>query len=323
MSEFQKPLLIFIVGSTATGKTEFSLLAHRQIESKLKVPCEIVNFDSVQVFQGIEIGTAKPTKEQRDQAPHHLLDFVPKGQGYTAGEYRRDALKVLRERTAAGVKVFLLIGGSGFYAQALEKGMFEIEAVPPHVRNQLDEELKTFGLGILYEELKRRDPEYAESIAPQDSYRILRGLEVVRAQNKTLTQIRREFSLQPSELEQNFYIRKIGLRAERDQLRSRVTKRTDKMLAESWVDEVKSLRAEGFSAWAPLQSVGYKEIQLFLDGQLQESELREKIILSTMQLAKRQVTWFKRDQNIRWCRSEIGFQEAMKILDSDLLGEID
>lgn len=308
MSEKARPLLIFIVGSTATGKTEFSLLAREQIEKETGKPCEIVNFDSVQVFQEIEIGTAKPTREQRAQAPHHLLDFVPAGRPYTAGEYRRDALKVLSERSSAGVGSFLLVGGSGFYAQALEKGMFELRPVEPAVRKELEQEVESRGLPALFSELSKLDPEYAASIAAQDTYRILRGLEIVRSQNKTLTQIKNEFAAKPSELRTNYQIAKIGIRAERDALRERITSRTDKMLQSGWLDEVKHLRSKGLGDWAPMQSVGYKEVQQYLDEQLAESELRDKIILSTMQLAKRQVTWFKRDTEVQWCASEPNFK---------------
>lgn len=305
-----KPLLIFIVGSTATGKTEFSLLAKKKVEAELGTPCEILNFDSVQVFREIEIGTAKPSIEQRAQARHHLLDFVPKGQSFTAGEYRRDALKILKERTESGVGAFLLVGGSGFYAQALEKGMFEIEPVDPAIRNDLVQELESRGLPSLYDELSKIDSDYAKTIAAQDTYRILRALEIVRSQGKTLTQIKNEFAAKPSELRLNYEIAKIGLRVERDVLRDRIASRTDRMLAQGWVDEVRTLRAEGLVAWAPMQSVGYKEIQSYLDGELKESELREKVIVSTMQLAKRQVTWFKRDTEVQWCASESEFTEA-------------
>ena len=310
-----KPLLIFIVGSTATGKTEFSLVAKEEIEKSLSTACEIVNFDSVQVFNGIDIGTAKPSILQRSQATHHLLDFVPKGRSYTAGEYRRDALKVLNERSQAGVGAFLLVGGSGFYAQALEKGMFELRPVEPAVRNELAQQLGSRGLPALYSELSKLDPDYAATIAAQDTYRILRGLEIVRSQNKTLTQIKNEFASKPSELRAKFNIGKIGIRADRAALRERIATRTDRMLAQGWVDEVKALRNEGFGSWSPMQSVGYKEIQANLDGELAESELREKIIVSTMQLAKRQVTWFKRDTGgdhpVRWCPSEPEFTGAL------------
>ena len=323
MSSFQekrttqqlKPLLIFIVGSTATGKTEFSLLAKKQIENRLATSCEVINFDSVQVFRGIDIGTAKPSLAQRAQAVHHLIDFVPKGESFTAGEFRRDAMKVLKDRSQAGVGAFLLVGGSGFYAQALEKGMFEIEPVNPAIRRELEQQAESLGLPALYIELTKIDPDYAATIAVQDTYRILRGLEIVRSQNKTLTQIKNEFAAKPSELHSNYEIAKIGIRVEREVLRERIAKRTDRMLAQGWIDEVRTLRAEGLAAWSPMQSVGYKEIQSYLDGELQESELREKVIVSTMQLAKRQVTWFKRDTGgdhpVRWCPSEPEFSGAL------------
>lgn len=310
MKQQLKPLIIFIVGSTATGKTEFSLLAQKQIATVLGAPCEILNFDSVQVFNGIEIGTAKPSLEQRAQATHHLIDFVPRGQPYTAGDYRRDALRILNERTIAGVGAFLLVGGSGFYAQALEKGMFENPPAEPALRNEIAELLESRGLPALYRELSQLDPEYASTIAAQDTYRILRGLEIVRSQNKTLTQIKNEFASKPSELRTKYEIGKIGLRVERDVLRERITIRTDRMLAQGWVDEVKTLREEGYGAWSPMQSVGYKEVQAHLDLELNESELREKIIVSTMQLAKRQATWFKRDTEVQWCASEPEFLGA-------------
>jgi tRNA dimethylallyltransferase len=234
------PRLLFIVGPTASGKTEFALQAAREIERRSGGRVEILNSDSVQVYKSVDIGTAKPTHEQRAQAPHHLLDFVEPGAVYTAGGFRDDAAAVLADGAKRGVEWFLIVGGSGFYVQALEKGMFDVPPVDAQIRLRLDQELSEKGLELLFAELKERDPVYAEKIKAQDSYRTLRALELMRAFAKPMTQIQAEFAERSAltSLHRQFPIAKIGLRPDRIELRKRIATRTDQMLTRGLVSEV-------------------------------------------------------------------------------------
>jgi tRNA dimethylallyltransferase len=297
--------LVFIVGPTASGKTDVA------VEIAETRSIEILNCDSVQFFDGVEIGAAKPSRDQLARVRHHLVGHVAKGADYTAGSFRRDAIKVIEEASARGIRDLLAVGGSGFYVQALEKGMFDVPEVKPHVREQLEREAEESGLAPLHAELERRDPSAAVKINPADRYRILRALEILRSapEGSTLTSIREKFerSAPPSP----FRVSKIGIFRERRVLRERVTERTRAMIKCGLIEEVEALRAEGFKNWAPLQSVGYKEVQDYLDGSLKRDELEPKIITSTMQLAKRQMTWFKRDASINWFDSEKDAQAAV------------
>jgi tRNA dimethylallyltransferase len=247
------------------------------------------------------------------RAPHHLLGHKAVGSQYTAAEFRSDALAILRQRSAEGVAHFISVGGSGFYVQALEKGMYEVPEIPLPIREELKfESEKEGGFANLYLELKRRDPEAAGKIKPQDRYRILRALEVLRANNEglTLTQIRGQFE-QKIQPEAEFSAKKIGLLREREVLRKAITQRTRDMLKRGLIDEVTKLRAAGLGDWGPLKSVGYREVQDFLDGRIRFDELEQVIVTSTMQLAKRQMTWFKRDPEIAWFDSDAGWREAL------------
>lgn len=298
-----KQILFFILGPTASGKSALAIeIAER------RRPTSILNCDSIQFFQGVDIGAAKPSPDDLARVTHFLIGHRPKGSEYTAGDFRRDALEILAQH-----KDCLAVGGSGFYIQALEKGMFEVPPVALEIRANLEAEMREQGPEKLHEELRARDPETAARIQPRDRYRILRALELLRSSSETLTEMRARFERErpPSP----FAIHKIGLHVNRDQLRERVILRTKRMLEAGLIEEVEALRAEGLRDWAPLRSVGYKETQLFLDGEMTRSELETRIVTATLQLAKRQMTWFRRDPEIRWFDPQ---NESQKLLDFGL-----
>ena len=299
----EKPLVVFVLGPTATGKTEIAVQAS-EAAAREGLKSEILCCDSIQFYDGLDIGAAKPTREQMERAPHHLVGHVTTGMVYTAGDFRRDALRVIAERAKAGVRLFLAVGGSGFYVQALEKGMFDVPQVPEETRRGLEKELAAGGLEALYGELAARDPEAASKIKPQDSYRTLRALELLRADPEGLTLTERRAQFEAKREPAPFEIRKIGLSVPRETLAHRVARRTKAMLAEGLIAEVEGLRSRGLGEWAPMNSVGYKETQALLDGRLDRASLEGAIVTSTMQLAKRQMTWFKRDTEIRWFDAE-------------------
>lgn len=318
-----RPLVVFVVGPTATGKSDFA------VSAALRFGGEILNADSVQIYSSIEIGAAKPTSEERKGIPHHLLGTVAEGEICTAGDFRRRALEIIERGGQRGISVFFAVGGSGFYVQALEKGMYPAPKVAEAVRVAIKMDFDVMGRGALYAELQARDPDYAAEISPNDTYRLFRSLEIGRtlqgpelpvgrpAEAQTWSGVRRQFE---SELEATrpFEVLKIGLFRDRKILRKAVRDRARRMIERGLIEEVSALRAKGLAAWAPMLSVGYKETQDFLDGKLDRARLEEDIATHTMQLAKRQMTWFRRDNEIVWFDSDKGWDEPLAWLDSRL-----
>ncbi len=306
----QKPRLLFVVGPTGCGKTDLAVEISEQFEPPTPQP-EIINSDSVAFFELVQIGAAKPGPELLARAHHHLVGHVLRNQKFTAGDFRRDALKILDERSSQTTR-FLIVGGSGFYSQALEKGMYDVAEPSEELKEQLARDAEKLGMAALHNELRRRDPESGTRIQPADHYRTLRALEILRGDTRglTLSEIKAEFEL--AKAPSPFTSKKIGLFRPRDVLREKITERTRKMLSDGLIDEVQTLRAEGLRAWAPLQSVGYKEVQAFLDGQLRREDLESTIVTSTMQLAKQQMTWFKRDPQTKWFDADTAWADAIK-----------
>jgi tRNA dimethylallyltransferase len=295
--------LLFVVGPTASGKSDLA------IEIAERTHAEILNCDSIQFFKGVDIGAAKPPPKDLARVPHHLVSHLELGAEYTAGDFRRDALRLLEPAE----KNFVAVGGSGFYIQALEKGMYEVPPVAPSIREKLEAEMTTHGSHDLHRELSTRDAESGAKIDKNDRYRILRALELLRSEpsGKTLSQMRKEFEAAKPPPPFRLARQKVGLTVSREKLRERVTLRTRKMIEAGLIEEVERLRAQGFGSWAPMMSVGYKETQSYLDGTLPRAELEPLIVTSTMQLAKRQMTWFKRDTSIRWFDAEEQLGDAI------------
>jgi tRNA dimethylallyltransferase len=284
--------ITFVIGPTAAGKTQLALeLAQSQNGI-------IINGDSLQVFKKMDIGTAKPSMAERQTLPHFLFDIVEVGQEFTAGEYRRAALKVIEENIAKH-NIFI-VGGSGFYLQALEKGMFDVEAIPAEVVAQVEALQAERGNEFLHEQLKKNDPQSAAAIHVNDSYRLVRAVSVVTHTGRSWSQMKQDFKDKTESLSDHYNVKKIGIQVDRETLRQRVEKRAAMMLKQGLVTEVQALLALTSEAWAPLQSVGYKEVLRFLNGEIAEPELVPIITQSTMRLAKKQMTWFKRDPAVEW-----------------------
>ncbi len=280
--------LVFVLGPTAVGKSNWAVEC---IEERGGV---ILNCDSVQAYKGLDIGAAKPSRDVRQKIGHFLFDIVELGEVLTAGDYRRMALPVL-ERELPRHPVFA-VGGSGFYIQALEKGMFEMEKVDPPKEAAIRARLDQIGLKAMFEELSRFDPEMAEELNPNDSYRIQRALIIYHGLGRKLSELKKEF--RPKKLP--YPVLKAGLRTSREELKKRVTLRAEEMLRAGLIDEVKALLNRGLGTWPLLQSVGYKQALMCLHGELPRENLLDEIVLRTMQLSKRQMTWFQRDKEIHW-----------------------
>lgn len=292
------PKFLFICGATASGKSDLAI----QIAKKFSG--EIINCDSVQVYKHVQIGAAKPSVDEMKIVSHHLYDYVDFPNEKTAGEFRKDFLQLVRH--ANKNTFYLVVGGTGFYFQALEKGMFESITVPKDLRETIETELaQPLGRERLHQELMEQDPLSAAKIHPSDSYRLVRAIEVIRFTGKSWSEIQAKFESESEGKAFPWPLLKLRVTWPRDQLRKRIALRTEQMLQRGLVTEVQELLAKGFAnpgqEWAPLKSVGYKECVDYLRGPRDPakiSHLRDEIVLRTSQLAKRQETWFKRDKEM-------------------------
>lgn len=294
---------LLIVGPTATGK---SLLA---LEVALKLNTGIINADSVQVYKDLVIGSAQPSKEDFKIAPHHLYGYLPLGSSLTVAEYCKSVQSVLQ--TKFSQKLPLFCGGSGFYIQALEKGMFDVPTLSDAEKKRVDEYIQSLGWTETYKKLLQDDPDVGAKIHENDHYRIRRAIEILLIAGKKPSQMGADAESAPLK---NKEIIKVGLDLDKELLRERVFRRTQKMIAEGWIEEVERILEMGHRSWSALRSVGYAEVVDYLEGHLDKSQMIEKIVISNMQLIKKQRTWFKRDKDIVWFSSEKTAEAARHIL---------
>ena len=274
---------LLLLGPTASGK---SALAMRLAEV---LPVEIVSIDSAQVYRGLDIGSAKPSRAERAQVPHHLIDIRDPSEAYSAAEFVRDAVAAVHAVRARG-RLPLIVGGTMLYAHALRHGLARLPAADPAVRERLEAEAAVQGWPALHARLSRLDPETAERLAPRDSQRIGRALEVIELTGRPLSaQLAREQAapLRLSTL--------ALMPADRAALHARIEQRFDAMLASGFLEEVRALRARGdLHAGLPaLRSVGYRQAWTHLDGRGDAMSFRDAGIAATRQLAKRQLTWLR------------------------------
>lgn len=279
-----------LLGPTASGKSRFALaLAERH-------PIEIVSMDSAQVYRGLDIGTAKPSADERARVPHHLIDIVEPDQSYSTGRWRADALAAIHDILGRG-KVPLIVGGTMLYYRALVEGL---DALPPadvQVRAAINAEADQRGWPALHADLARIDPAAARRIPPGDTQRIQRALEVWRLTGRPLTSLQRgERPALPFELRAFALVP-----VDRDLLNLRIAERFDAMLAAGLVDEVRELRRRyKLSAATPsMRAVGYRQVWQALEGEIPTGELRDKAVAATRQLAKRQLTWLRSFRDVR------------------------
>ena len=280
-----RPLLICIVGPTAVGKTELAIQVAKELGA------EIISADSRQIYRGMAIGTAAPTTEERAQVKHHFVEFLEPSELYSAGDFEQDVLKFL-----AGYfenhNVAVLVGGSGLYVKGVVDGFGNLPR-DEEVRKNLNARLKNEGLESLTFELRALDPVHAGKIDLKNPQRVVRALEVCMVSGKPFSSFHSE-----DNNERPFDILQIGLSSPRSDLNSRIEKRTRKMLQNGWVTEVEKLKH--LSHCNSLRTVGYKEILSYLDGDCSIEEAEERIVISTRQFAKRQMTWFKKDLRVVW-----------------------
>ena len=284
-----KPLIL-IAGPTATGKTEIALQAAQHLPK-----AEIISADSRQIYRYMDIGTAKPTPEQQNQCPHHLLDVLGPEENYSTGAYTRAARSVIEQIWNRG-GLPIMVGGTGLYWQSALDGCFEDETEYAPIRAELQHRLHCEGLASLYEELGRRDPVAQARLQPGDAQRILRALEVAMAGKSTLSALWRECKDQPFVQRPQM----ICLTMERSRLYERIDQRVEQMVEQGWVEEVRALREMGYDpSDSALGTLGYLEMCRALAGHCSWQEAIEQTKQRTRHLAKRQITWCRRDRRLR------------------------
>lgn len=310
---FKEPL-IFVAGPTAIGKTELALMLAEEFG------CEIIGVDSMQIYRYMDIGTAKPSVEERGRVPHHLIDYVMPDEEFSASRFTEDCQKAIRQIRSNG-HLPLLVGGTGLYFNTLENGIFSMPAIDPAIRQGLHAELSSRGRDLLFQELKGCDPASADRIHPNDTYRLLRALEIVRATGKTWSAYIAEHQRcccsaplkggsnnipagagkrQRSENPKT-NILKIGLARDREELYRRIQYRVQNMVQAGLLSEVENLLKMGYTKdLQPMQSLGYRHMLSYMDGQWSWERAVELLARDTRHYAKRQLTWFKADPEINW-----------------------
>jgi tRNA dimethylallyltransferase len=293
--------MVVIVGPTASGKSSLGIWLAQKLGG------EVVACDSTQLYRGFDIGTSKPTLEERAGIPHHLLNVLDVDEAATAGGYREKAIQVLgdlRERK----KLPIFTVGTGLYLRALLLGLAEVPLRSEELRERLRESAAGQGPGYLYRLLRKLDPGAAKKISPSDQQKLIRAVEVCLLTKKPLREVY-ESGRKPLE---GWRAIKIGLQPEREKLMERVNARTDAMLQRGWMEEVRGLMEHAKSDQAkPFDFLGYSELRQVCRGQKTLQEARLAIQQATRQYAKRQVTWFRREPDVHWL-SAFGDQEKVR-----------
>ncbi len=322
---------IAIAGPTASGKSALSLLVAQ------RWACEIISVDSALVYRGMDIGTAKPSREELAQVPHHLIDILDPTQSYSAAQFVQDATRLIAQINARG-KLALLVGGTMLYFKALVQGLDAMPAATPALRAQIDQEAAALGWPTMHAQLAQVDAITAARLSPHDSQRIQRALEVYRASGQPLSSFHRKNDqkqhLAPVFIE-GFAINNIAYAtlpmislepASRPWLHARIAQRFEQMLHAGLVEEVRQLkaRADLHLDLPSMRCVGYRQIWEMLDGLFPASELSEKGVAATRQLAKRQITWQRGMQppafnkHVIAADSPTATQDALKWIESGL-----
>ena len=287
----EAPGVPFLIGSTASGKSALALRLCEVFEA------ELLSLDSMQVYRGMDIGTAKPTLEEQARLRHHLIDLVEPHERYDVQRFVRDFRAARDDCRGRGVRA-IAVGGTGLYLQALLRGMFDGPPPDMALRDALKARVRDEGLATLVDELARVDPESAARIHPNDEKRVLRALEVHHQTGRAMSDWQREWKAVPRP-----QAKVVGLSRPVPELDRRIRARTEEMLDAGWVEEARAVRdGAGFGPTA-VQALGYREVLALADGELARPAASEAIALATRQFARRQRTWFRRFEAF-WVRLE-------------------
>lgn len=286
----EKIPIILLVGPTAVGKTEIGL----QLAQLLKT--DIISADSMQVYRYLDIGTAKPTKEQQRLVKHWMIDIVNPDEPYNAAFYSRDAEKIIVQLFKEN-KIPLVVGGSGLYIRALIDGLFPHSEIDLQWRQQFRDSLSSISSEELHRQLEKVDPVAASRIHPHDRVRILRALEIFEYFSVPISELQKMHQIKKLQFQPLFF----GLTMDIKELYAKINFRVDKMLEAGWVKEVEFLRQRGYNSNLKcMQGLGYRRINEYLDGKIDYKEMVRLIKRDTRRYAKRQLTWFKRDARVLW-----------------------
>ena len=303
--------VIVICGPTASGKTNLSIALAKRING------EIISCDSMQIYKQMNIGTAKPTKEEMQGIKHYLLDYVSPSERYSVANYKKDAKIAIQEIIQKG-KVPIIVGGTGLYLDSL---IYEIEYADikfdENYRKELMQRVKKEGISKIYEEAKKIDEEAIKKISPNDEKRILRILEIYHATGKNKTQQEKESRKNIPEYDYKVF----ALNWNREILYNRINKRVDKMIEQGLIEEVQQILKSNNKFPTAMQGLGYKEVVEYLKNNITKEEMIEKIKMETRRYAKRQLTWFRKNKQTIWLDGQNEIDENVNkiILLSDIL----
>jgi tRNA dimethylallyltransferase len=288
MSKRQK--VVVISGPTASGKTSLG------VDLALALKGEIISADSMQVYRGMDVGTAKPTPEEQKGIPHHLLDVVDPDEEFNAATYNSMAIPKITEIASRG-SVCLVVGGTGLYIKGLLGGLFESPTADMELRESLRRECDSSGSAVLHERLANLDPESARKIHPNDSVRIIRALEIIHLTKRRLSDLTREHAFGGRSLN----ALKLCLKVDREELYDRIDKRSLAMVDNGLVEETESLLSKGYSPdLKPMKAIGYRHMITYLKGDWSLDEAIGELQKDTRRYAKRQLTWFRADPEVIW-----------------------
>ena len=287
-----KKKIVCIVGPTASGKTALSIALAKKLDG------EVVSCDSMQIYRGMDIGTAKPTASEMQDIPHHMLSIIDPSENYSVARYVEDATVIVEDILSRG-KLPIITGGTGLYVDSLVNGTeFAQISEDTEYRNELLREYEEKGAGYLHRKLFEIDPERAEQIHENNVKRVIRALEIYRATGKTITEHDNVTKLKEARFDATY----IGLMfSDREKLYDRINLRVDMMLRDGLCEEVRRLLDAGTDPKATsMQAIGYKEMISYFNGDCSLSDAAESIKQASRRYAKRQMTWFKRNKNINW-----------------------
>lgn len=278
------------MGPTASGKTDLAIYLTEHF------PVDIISVDSAMVYRGLNIGSAKPSAEELQKAPHRLIDVVDPLEIYSAARFRKDALKEMAEIIEAG-RIPLLVGGTMLYFRALLQGLSELPESDEAIRQKLEKQAKEIGWEKMHQRLAEVDAEAAARIHPNDPQRISRALEVYEITGKAMSLLQKEQKAEPLP----YQVLKLALiPSDRALLHQRIEKRFSQMLEQGFIDEVKTLRNRGdlHQDLPAIRAVGYRQVWDYLDGIMDYTEMQERGVIATRQLAKRQLTWLRSEKDL-------------------------
>lgn len=279
-----------ILGPTASGKSSVAMAV--ATVSSSNTPVEIVAVDAMQIYRGMDIGTAKPTPDERDRIPHHLIDLVEPSEEFTVARFQREFSTVRSDVEARGVSA-ILVGGTGLYVRAVVDGL-DIPGHWPDIRARLEAEVERDGTTDTYERVRRLDPVAASRIEPNNARRIVRALEVIEGSGRPFSSFGPGVDTYPES-----EVLQVAIRWDRERLSRRITERVHSMMAAGWLDEVSRLADQPLSRTAS-RALGYHELFEHLAGRTSLDDAIETIVLRTRQYAVRQERWFRRDPRIEW-----------------------